>query len=326
MSTITTETNDDMGKVEKITGLFHFKTKIIWSFFIYLTTVHIIAIYGFITFPYASSKMTFLWLLLCANVAKFGETGGIHRLWSHRAYKAKWPLRLILLFSYCTNGVLRPMEWIEFHRIHHKFTDTDADPHNRKRGFFFSHLGWLLLKKHSEYIKQQKKLDLSDLNDDWIIKYGEKFAYPLMIMCSFIIPIIVPVYLWNESWRLSLIAVIMRFVLVGNITLSVNSVAHFWGMKPYDRNITPVENKAIAILTLGEGWHNYHHVFPWDYSAQELPMYGLNVTTFLIDMFSIIGWAYDLKKPSSELIKATCLKRGDGTHHIWEQEVQNKHT
>lgn len=64
---------------------------------------------------------------------------------------------------------------------------------------------------------------------------------------------------------------------------------------------------------MGEGFHNYHHAFPWDYKAAELP-YHVNVTTFLIDMFAKIGWAYDLKQPSEELIRRTAEKHGDGTH------------
>ena len=82
-----------------------------------------------------------------------------------------------------------------------------------------------------------------------------------------------------------------------------------------------MENKTIAILTLGEGWHNYHHIFPWDYKAAELPLYSVNVTTFFIDQFAKLGWAYDLKQPSPDLVKATCLNRGDGTHKLWGQEV-----
>lgn len=72
---------------------------------------------------------------------------------------------------------------------------------------------------------------------------------------------------------------------------------------------------------MGEGWHNYHHVFPYDYKAAELGNYSLNYTTFLIDMFSKIGWAYDLKQPSKDLIKAVKEKRG---HHLHNTDLSNK--
>ena len=88
------------------------------------------------------------------------------------------------------------------------------------------------------------------------------------------------------------------------------------------RSIAPSENKIVAFLALGEGWHNYHHVFPWDYKAAELGNYRLNYTTALIDMFAKIGWAYDLKQPSNELVRTVILKRGDGSHPIEEPEPQ----
>lgn len=65
---------------------------------------------------------------------------------------------------------------------------------------------------------------------------------------------------------------------------------------------------------MGEGWHNYHHVFPWDYKAAELGNYKLNVTTMFLDLFQKIGWVYDAKTPSPELVKNTIEKYGDGSH------------
>lgn len=68
---------------------------------------------------------------------------------------------------------------------------------------------------------------------------------------------------------------------------------------------------------MGEGWHNYHHTFPWDYKTAELGRYSVNLTTFWIDVFAKIGWAYDLKQPSRELVKRVAEKHGDGSHPIW---------
>jgi stearoyl-CoA desaturase (Delta-9 desaturase) len=78
-----------------------------------------------------------------------------------------------------------------------------------------------------------------------------------------------------------------------------------------------VENTGVAIATFGEGWHNYHHVFPWDYRADEFGNYRFNVTTAFIDFFAKIGWAYDLKTTSKEMIKKRVAKTGDGSHQLW---------
>ena len=83
------------------------------------------------------------------------------------------------------------------------------------------------------------------------------------------------------------------------------------------RKLKPTENPTVAFFTLGEGWHNYHHSFPWDYKAAELGAYGLNPTTAFIEVMSWIGLAYDLKTPSKNLVKKLSLSKGDGTDSLW---------
>lgn len=94
----------------------------------------------------------------------------------------------------------------------------------------------------------------------------------------------------------------------------VNSFAHIWGNKPYDRIILPVQNKMVSLATFGEGFHNFHHVFPWDYRTAELGNNYLNFTTKFIDFFAAIGWAYDLKTVSPEVIQLRANRTGDGTY------------
>ena len=81
--------------------------------------------------------------------------------------------------------------------------------------------------------------------------------------------------------------------------------------------ISPSENSTVAAFAFGEGWHNYHHVFPWDYKTAELGNYRLNLTTAFIDFFAKVGWAYDLKSVSSEIIEKRVKRTGDGTHPTW---------
>ena len=73
----------------------------------------------------------------------------------------------------------------------------------------------------------------------------------------------------------------------------------------------------VSVITFGEGWHNYHHTFPWDYKTGELGDYGLKFTTAFIDFFAYIGWTYDLKQPSKELVQRVVQKLGDGSHTKW---------
>ncbi|XP_063912997.1 acyl-CoA Delta-9 desaturase-like [Zophobas morio] len=244
----------------------------------------------------------------------FGVTAGAHRLWSHKSYKAKLPLRIILILTYATAGQNRLREWVRDHRGHHKFSETDADPHNANRGFFFAHVGWLMMKKHPEVLKKGKQIDCSDLFEDSVVVFFEKYFWPLKLFFCFIFPTAVPYLVWNESLYWSVMSTIARYVSGLNFTWLVNSAAHMFGNKPYNRKIQPAENLLVSLLAMGEGWHNYHHTFPWDYKAAELGNYRVNGTTLLLDAFAKIGWAYDLKSPSRELVQKVILNNGDGSH------------
>lgn len=105
----------------------------------------------------------------------FGITGGAHRLWAHKAYKAKVPLRIILMILQTLAFQNSIYEWVRDHRVHHKYTDTNADPHNSKRGFFFSHMGWLLCKKHNDVKTKGAAIDMSDLELDPIVMFQKRF-------------------------------------------------------------------------------------------------------------------------------------------------------
>lgn len=83
------------------------------------------------------------------------------------------------------------------------------------------------------------------------------------------------------------------------------------------RFINPAENLGVAVMALGEGWHNYHHTFPWDYKTSELGQYSVNFTAAFIDFMAKIGWAYDLKTVPVEMIKKRVQRTGDGSHELW---------
>lgn len=190
-----------------------------------------------------------------------GITAGAHRLWCHRCYKAKLPLRIILMIFNTIAFQDSVIQWARDHRVHHKFSDTDADPHNSTRGFFFSHVGWLLVRKHPKVHEAGKKVDMSDLKSDPVLQFQKKYYGFLMPLFCFILPTIIPVIFWQESWfNAWLVPACFRYVLTLHVTWSLNSFAHMFGNKPYDKDITPTQNVFVAGLALGEGWHNYHHV------------------------------------------------------------------
>lgn len=112
--------------------------------------------------------------MVLGTVAGLGITAGAHRLWAHKSYKAKWPLRLLLAFFQTVAFQNHIYEWVRDHRVHHKFTDTNADPHNSRRGFFFSHMGWLMVRKHRDVYVKGKTVDMSDLEKDWVVVWQRR--------------------------------------------------------------------------------------------------------------------------------------------------------
>ncbi|KAG5328646.1 ACO11 desaturase, partial [Acromyrmex charruanus] len=319
-SSITTKTIDENNKENKNESYIKtedwFKTEPKWFNIIIICFLHLGFAYACFTFNFFENLMTTAWLLGTSIVAGFGVTGGAHRLWTHRSYKAKWQLRTILATCYAAAGLNDIFEWVRDHRVHHKYTDTDADPHNSNRGFFFSHVGWLMMKKHPDVIRRGREVDMSDILADPIAVFTIKYFPILKFIFAFLLPVILPVYAWNETWSRALMSqIFIRYVLILNCIWSTNSVAHMWGSKPYDAHINPTESLFVNYVTIGEGSHNYHHVFPWDYKASE---FFNSITTNLIKFFARIGWAYDLKEPSEELIKAIVMKKGDGSHPLWE--------
>lgn len=289
-----------------------------WLNVVAIIVVHLVGLYGLIFWSLNMNWKTYIWGYILGLIGGFGVTAGAHRLWAHRAYKVKTPLKIILLICYSTAGQNTVYDWVRDHRVHHKFSETDADPHNAKRGFFFAHVGWLMQRKHPEVLEKGALIDMSDITSDPVLVFHTKYFTFFKLFFCFIIPVAVPCFVWKEELRYSIVGMaFVRYVLNLNFTWLVNSAAHIWGNKPYDKRINPVENKTVAVLAMGEGWHNYHHVFPWDYKAAELGEYKLNLTTAFIDFFARIGWAYDLKTPSPELVKKISINHGDGSHPVY---------
>ncbi|XP_052739572.1 acyl-CoA Delta-9 desaturase-like [Bicyclus anynana] len=289
---------------------------IVWRNVIIFISLHLGAIYGtFLLFTQAKWA-TRIFAITVGMASGLGITAGAHRLWSHKSYKAKLPLRILLVVFNTIAFQDSIIHWARDHRVHHKYSDTDADPHNATRGFFFSHIGWLLLRKHPEIKAKGQSIDMSDLWADPLLRFQKKYSYYLILilLASFILPTYIPT-LWGESLKNAFfVSAIFRYVTVLNTTWLINSAAHMWGTKPYNKHIHPVESKPVSFVTLGEGFHNYHHAFPWDSKASELGNYVFSFTNIFLDAMAKIGWGYDFRTAPRVLVFKTVQKLGDGSH------------
>jgi stearoyl-CoA desaturase (delta-9 desaturase) len=288
-----------------------YRLRIVWRNVALFAVLHLTSLLGLYQLLFTAKWLTVGWVVVCWTISGVAITAGAHRLWAHKSYKAKLPLRIILVAMNCVAFQNDVIEWARDHRCHHKWTDTDADPHNVNRGFFFSHMGWLLTKKHPKIKEMGAKLDLSDLTSDPLLKFQRKYYLPLVIIGCFLFPTVVPVYFWGESAFIAFYtSALFRYCLTLHFTWLINSAAHTFGYRPYDVNITPAESVWTTVTAFGEGGHNYHHTFPQDYRTSEMAA-AFNLTKLFIDFFAAIGWAYDLKTVSDEAIDRQMSKQLD---------------
>ncbi|KAJ1521712.1 hypothetical protein ONE63_003354 [Megalurothrips usitatus] len=206
-----------------------------WHHIIVLLSIHVMGLYGLV-FLTKAKLGTLVFAAILHVVGFLGITAGAHRLWAHRSYKATLPLRLLLVSMQSMTPQNSVIWWSLTHRRHHKNSDTDADPHNIHRGFFFAHLGWLLLKKHPDVTLKGRTVDVSDLWNDPVLAFQNRYYLAMLFVFCFAIPTVIPWYFWDE-------AILNAFFVAGNLRMLislhasclVNSAAHTFGYKPYDR-------------------------------------------------------------------------------------------
>ena len=297
-------------EINKQPGPFGFKTKIVWFNVFAISFIHFLGVCGMCLAPFAEWRT---WLFFCVYylMSGLGVTAGAHRYWAHKTYKAKLPYRVMLMCFNCISFQNNIFEWCRDHRLHHKYTETDADPHNAKRGFFFAHMGWLMMKKHPEVLIKGKNIDVSDLEKDPIVMFQKRYFLLLVLIFSAIVPTLIPFVFWGEGAAISfLMCGAFRYICTLHVTWLVNSAAHLWGDRPYDKKINPAENWFVSLSAIGEGYHNYHHTFPYDYATSEWGPY-FNITTIIIDFFGMLGLVYDRKQVSAESIARVRKRLGN---------------
>ncbi|XP_065341235.1 stearoyl-CoA desaturase 5-like [Cloeon dipterum] len=274
---------------------------------------HLLAAYGLLFRLFEPQWKTFAWFWIIAHLTGIATGCGMHRYWTHRSFKATLPLRFFFTFFYAMAGQVPIKHWVRDHRTHHKFSETDADPYDSRRGYFFSHIGWYLTTKHPLVIEKGSQIDISDLKKDPLIVFHDKYFQLNRLILCYTLPTLVPTYFWGESLWISFLANCVRYCYVLNAMWSINSLAHFQGHRPYDKTMRPRNNLFVSLVTLGEGWHNFHHSFPWDYrSTEDRSLFNPN--KHFVDLMAKLGWAYDLKISTDDVIRKKIKRTGDGSH------------
>lgn len=222
-------------------------------------------------------------------------TAGYHRLWSHNTYKAHWSLRLYYALFGAMAFQNTILDWCSGHRTHHRHVDdVDQDPYSAKRGLWFSHMGWMLRNYESGKVNFD---NVNNLKKDPIVMWQYKHYLAITFAMNLLIPITLGI-LFNDFWGMILLAGFLRIVTAHHFTFFINSIVHKWGSQPYTDENTARDNALFAILTHGEGYHNFHHIFQNDY-RNGVRWWQYDPTKWFIAVSSWFGLATDLKRVSN---------------------------
>ena len=190
-------------------------------------------------------------------------TLGYHRLFSHVAFQASWPVRLLTLIFGAAAFENSAMHWVSDHRRHHKHVDHEDDPYDISQGFWYAHMGWILFKLDAE-----APLDnIQDLRKDPIFVWQDKYYTPIAVGFGLLLPALLGFL--HSGWLGALggffLAGVARVTAVQHMTFFINSLCHTVGSQPYSDRCSARDSWIMAIFTFGEGYHNYHHEFQHDY-------------------------------------------------------------
>ncbi len=249
-----------------------------------------------VSFSWWTVGLAAVWLLLCM----VSTTGGYHRLFAHRTYRGAGPLRLFYLLFGAASGQASVINWASDHRLHHARTDTPEDPYNIRKGFWWAHLGWLLYRN-----PDPDRRNVRDLLADPLVRFQERHYLSLLIAVGFLLPTLIACC-WGDAVGGLLLAGFLRLMIQYHSTFSINSIAHTLGRRPYSTAVSARDSFLTAVLTLGEGYHNYHHRFPGDY-RNGIRFFHFDPTKWWIWGMSKIGVARDLKRVPREVIQRARL-------------------
>jgi stearoyl-CoA desaturase (delta-9 desaturase) len=271
------------------------------SLFAFVVGYHVLLL-GLLPFAIGVSSWA-AWGLFLATYAIGGLsiTVGYHRLYAHRAYQANPVLEWMVLLGSTLGFEMSALHWSHDHRLHHRKVDTDEDPYSIEKGFWYAHVGWLF--------QYQRKFDDSlvpDLLANPRVARQHRWFVPLTI--------IVNVAVFLVGWWLTgplasfFFGFLLRMAMIHHCTWFINSLCHTFGSKTYARELSAVDNALLALVTFGEGYHNYHHAFASDY-RNGVRWYHFDPSKWMIWLASRLGLARNLRQNNSLTIRKSLVRR-----------------
>jgi stearoyl-CoA desaturase (delta-9 desaturase) len=243
----------------------------------------------------------------------FAITGFYHRYFSHRAFKTSRLFQFMMAFAGATSAQRGPLWWAGHHRLHHKHSDTPADSHSpRQDGFWMSHVGWFMTKEAyatpEKYTRDWRRFaELRFINRfDWLPPAVLAASlYGLGLLLQHLAP-----GLGTTGWQMLVWGFVISTIVVYHVTYTINSVAHQVGSQRYDTGDDSRNNFFLAILTLGEGWHNNHHYYPAS-ARQGFRWWEVDLTFYGLRVLSWVGLIWDLRPVPAHVVAGRRGERSD---------------
>lgn len=232
-------------------------------------------------------------------------TAGYHRLWSHKTYEAHPIVKVFLAVGGAMAVQNSILHWSSDHRVHHRHVDENGkDPYSAKRGFWFSHMGWMLREYQAH--RYDDYSNCKDLQKDKIVMWQHNHYIAIVLAANFGITGLLG-FLNGDIIAMILVAGFARLVAVHHVTFFINSLAHIWGNRPYTDKNTARDNGVIALFTFGEGYHNFHHIFENDY-RNGIKWWQYDPTKWLIKSLSWLKLTKKLQVTPEERIEKARLQ------------------
>ncbi|MBC7420847.1 MAG: fatty acid desaturase [Bdellovibrio sp.] len=279
--------------------------KICWSVTLFLIlnpliSIAMLVLYLVFSSSYSTSHIGWItgFGLIFAVLTNLSITMGYHRLYAHKSFEAHPVLEAFLLFISAGAFQGSCLKWSSDHRIHHRFEDTDKDPYSINKGFWYAHMGWMMRNESVNL-----PIQAPDLQKNKLVKHQHDYYIFWAIGVGYLLPLLVGYALGNAFLGL-VIAGGLRIFFTQQSTFFVNSLSHTMGKTPYSTEKSAKDSLIVAFLTHGEGYHNFHHKFQFDY-RNGIRWYHWDPTKWSIQLAALTGLARKLKTVHfSEILKA----------------------
>ena len=233
-----------------------------WVNIAFLSLTPVVGILGTAAWTFTHGFQLWMPLLALTMYLLVGMSicAGYHRFFSHKSYEASRPVQMFYAFFGAMAAENSILWWSSSHRVHHKHVDADWDPYNIRRGFWWAHFLWIFYKNEDA----QTFDNAPDLMKNPIVMWQHRWHKVILILGGFGLPTLVGAMFGDPIAGL-LWGGFLRIVIVHHTTFFVNSLAHALGRQTYNAEVSARDNWAVALLTLGEGYHSFHHRFPADF-------------------------------------------------------------